>query len=189
MLLFFTSLTICRMPHEALGAELSRDYHERNRVFGVKRALFGVGTLAVFAALSQLGEASDPRATARSARAAAPAPAPRAAARVTGLAVREPAAHPGRGAARPLAAARDVLANPHARRLISVSFLQQVATGTVTTAAAYHTQYVLGDAGAFPLLLGCFFVASLVSIPLWLRVGRRVDKKPLLGGVDDGRRA
>ena len=77
---------------------------------------------------------------------------------------------------------RDVLANPHARRLLSVSFLQQVATGTVTTAAAYHTQYVLGDAGAFPLLLGCFFVASLVSIPLWLRVGRRVDKKPLLVG-------
>ncbi len=75
---------------------------------------------------------------------------------------------------------RDVLANPHARRLLSVSFLQQVATGTVTTAAAYHSQYVLGDPGAFPLLLGCFFLASLVSIPVWLRIGRRVDKKPLL---------
>jgi GPH family glycoside/pentoside/hexuronide:cation symporter len=100
----------------------------------------------------------------------------------TGLAVREPPAHLGRGAARPLTAVRDVLANPHARRLISVSFLQQVATGTVTTAAAYHTQYVLGDPGAFPLLLGCFFVASLVSIPLWLRIGQRVDKKPLLVG-------
>jgi GPH family glycoside/pentoside/hexuronide:cation symporter len=61
-----------------------------------------------------------------------------------------------------------------------VSFLQQVATGTVTTAAAYHTQYVLGDASAFPLLLGIFFVASLVTIPLWLRLGRRFDKKPLL---------
>jgi Na+/melibiose symporter-like transporter len=77
---------------------------------------------------------------------------------------------------------RDVLVNPHARLLVAVSFLQQVATGTVTTAAAYHTQYVLGDAGAFPLLLGIFFVASLVSIPLWLHVGRRVDKKPLLVG-------
>ena len=65
VMLFFTGLTICRMPHEALAAELSRDYHERNRVFGVKRALFGVGTLAVFVALSQLGEASDPRGTVR----------------------------------------------------------------------------------------------------------------------------
>jgi GPH family glycoside/pentoside/hexuronide:cation symporter len=178
-LLFFTSMTLSRMPHEALGAELSRDYHERNRVFGVKRALFGVGTLAVFAALSQLGEASDPRASALRFTVAASA-GTALLLLLTGLAIREPAAHLGRGGARPLAAARDVLANPHARRLLSVSFLQQVATGTVTTAAAYHTQYVLGDPGAFPLLLGCFFVASLASIPLWLRLGQRFDKKPLL---------
>ena len=179
MLLLFSSLTICRMPHEALGAELSRDYHERNRVFGVKRALFGVGALAVFAALWQLGEATDPRASALRLAIAASA-ATGALLLATGICVREPVAHFGRGAVRPLAAVRDVLANPHARRLLSVSFLQQVATGTITTAAAYHSQYVLGDPGAFPLLLGCFFLASLVSIPLWLRIGRRVDKKPLL---------
>jgi GPH family glycoside/pentoside/hexuronide:cation symporter len=179
VLLMFTGLTICRMPHEALAAELSRDYHERNRVFGVKRALFGVGTLAVFAALSRLGEASDPRASA-GALAWAAAAATALLLVATAFAVREPAAHLGRGAVHPLAAVRDVLANPHARRLVAVSFLQQVATGTVTTAAAYHTQYVLGDPGAFPLLLGIFFLASLVSIPLWLRVGQRVEKKPLL---------
>jgi GPH family glycoside/pentoside/hexuronide:cation symporter len=179
VLLMFTGLTICRMPHEALAAELSRDYHERNRVFGVKRALFGVGTLAVFAALSRLGEASDPRASA-GALACAAAAATALLLVATAFAVREPAAHLGRGAVHPLAAVRDVLANPHARRLVAVSFLQQVATGTVTTAAAYHTQYVLGDPGAFPLLLGIFFLASLVSIPLWLRVGQRVEKKPLL---------
>jgi len=179
VLLLFTSLTICRMPHEALGAELSRDYHERNRVFGVKRAVFGVGTLAVFGALWLLGDSGDPRRAALWLAAAASI-ATAALLVLSGFAVREPAAHLGRGATKPLAAVRDVLANPHARRLLSVSLLQQVATGTVTTAAAYHTQYVLGDPGAFPLLLGCFFVASLVSIPLWLRIGQRFDKKPLL---------
>jgi GPH family glycoside/pentoside/hexuronide:cation symporter len=179
VLLLFTSLTLCRMPHEALGAELSRDYHERNRVFGVKRALFGVGTLAVFGALSLLGEASDPRAAAF-ALAAGAGVLTAVLLVLTAAALREPAGHLGRGAAHPFRAARDVLANPHARRLLAVGFLQQVATGTVTTAAAYHTQYVLGDAGAFPLLLGCFFLASLLSIPLWLRIGQRVDKKPLL---------
>jgi len=179
VLLLFTSLTICRMPHEALAAELSRDYHERNLVFGVKRALFGVGTLAVFAALSQLGGAAHPREIALRLSVVAGA-GTAALLLMTGFAIREPVAHLGRGATRPLAAVRDVLANPHARRLLSVSFLQQVATGTVTTAAAYHAQYVLGDASAFPLLLGCFFVATLVSIPVWLRLGRRFDKKPLL---------
>ncbi len=167
------------MPHEALGAELSRDYHERNRVFGAKRALFGVGALLVFGALSLLSEASEPRAVAL--RLAGVAGIVTALLLfVSGFAVREPAAHQGRGAARPFAAVKDVLANPHARRLLSVSFLQQVATATVTTVAAYHTQYVFGDAGAFPLLIGTFFLASLVTIPLWLRLGRRFDKKALL---------
>jgi GPH family glycoside/pentoside/hexuronide:cation symporter len=179
VLLWFTTLTICRMPHEALGAELSRDYLERNRVFGVKRALFGVGALAVFGALARLGAAEDPRAAALAFAAAASA-VTAALLLLSGLTLREPDGHRGRGAAHPFAAVRDVLANPHARRLLSVSFLQQVGTGTVTTAAAYHTQYVLGDATAFPVLLACFFVASLVAIPIWLRIGRRVEKKPLL---------
>jgi sugar (glycoside-pentoside-hexuronide) transporter len=180
MLLFFTALTVCRMPHEALGAELSRDYHERNRVFGVKRALYGAGALAVFAALARIGAADDARAAAFAVAALAGA-VTAALLILAGLAAREPAAHAGRGASRPLAAARDVLANPHARRLLAVSLLQQLAMGTVTTAAAYHAQYVLGDADAFPQLLGCFFVASLVSIPCWIRVARRAEKKPLLG--------
>jgi glycoside/pentoside/hexuronide:cation symporter, GPH family len=179
VLLFFASLTLCRMPHEALGAELSRDYHERNRIFAVKRALFGVGALGVFVALALLAEASDPRRSA-SWLAAGAGVGTAALLLATASLVREPAAHLGRGAARPLTAARDVFANPHARRLLGVSLLQQVATGTVTTAAAYHTQYVLGDPGAFPLLLGIFFLASLVSIPLWLQLGQRFEKKPLL---------
>jgi GPH family glycoside/pentoside/hexuronide:cation symporter len=185
LLLLFTALTVCRMPHEALGAELSSDYHERNRVFGVKRALFGLGSLAVFAALSHLGAAVDPRAAALGVTVAGGAVVA-ALGLLAGLAVREPAAHTGRGAARPRAAARDVLVNPHARRLLAVALLQQVAMGTVTTAAAYHTEYVLGDARAFPALLGCFFVASLASIPVWLRVARRVEKKPLLSAAMAG---
>jgi GPH family glycoside/pentoside/hexuronide:cation symporter len=60
-LVLFTAQTAVRMPHEALGAELSRDYHERNRVFGAKRAAFGIGALGVFGALAALGEARDPR--------------------------------------------------------------------------------------------------------------------------------
>jgi GPH family glycoside/pentoside/hexuronide:cation symporter len=179
MLVYLTSLTLVRMPHEALGAELSRDYHERSRVFGVKRAVFGVGALAVFAALSALAEAESPR-TLALAMAVAAGGATAALLLVTAFGVREPAAHQGRGAVHPWAAARDVFANPHARRLLFVSFLQQVATGTVTTAAAYHTQYVLGDPGAFPQLLGIFFVASLVTIPVWLRLGQRFEKKPML---------
>jgi GPH family glycoside/pentoside/hexuronide:cation symporter len=64
--------------------------------------------------------------------------------------------------------------------LLLVSLLQQVAMGSVMTSAAYHTEYVLGDPGAFSLLLGTFFVATLASIPVWLRLARQIEKKPLI---------
>jgi GPH family glycoside/pentoside/hexuronide:cation symporter len=178
-LLLFTAQTAVRMPHEALGAELSRDYHERTRIFGARRAAFGVGALCVFAALMALGRASDPRAATFAL--VAPMSALGALLVFASCAVlREPEAHAGRGAAHPFAALRDLLANPHARRLLSVTLLQQIAMGGITTAAAYHAEYVLGDPDAFPKLLGCFFSATLVSIPFWVRLGRRFEKKALL---------
>jgi GPH family glycoside/pentoside/hexuronide:cation symporter len=178
-LVFFSAQTAVRMPHEALGAELSRDYHERNRVFGAKRAAFGVGALCVFGALVALGEARDPRAA--TFVLVAPMGALGAGLVLVSCAMlREPATHAGRGARRPFAALRDLLGNPHARLLLSVTLLQQIAMGGVTTAAAYHAQYVLGDPTAFPKLLGCFFLATLASIPFWVRLGRSYEKKPLL---------
>jgi len=177
--LSLTSQTAVRMPHEALGAELSRDYHERNRIFAAKRALFGVGALLVLVVLLRVGDAEDPRREI----ALLLIPLGVLGAGLVALAcfaLREPSAHLGRGPAQPLAALRDLLANPHARRLLAVMLLQQVATGAITTSAAYHAQYVLGDRDAFPKLLGCFFLATLVSLPLWIRLGRRFDKQALL---------
>ncbi|HEU4431420.1 MAG TPA: MFS transporter, partial [Myxococcota bacterium] len=142
--LSLTTQTAVRMPHEALGAELSRDYHERNRVFAAKRALFGVGALGVLVVLLRVGDAADPRRE----LGALLIPLGAFGAGLVALAcyaLREPAAHRGRGPAHPLAALRDLLANPHARRLLVVMGLQQIATGAVTTSAAYHAQYVLGD--------------------------------------------
>ena len=46
LLVFCTSLTMVDMTHTALGAELSPDYHERTRIFGVRRVLLGAGSLA-----------------------------------------------------------------------------------------------------------------------------------------------
>jgi len=185
MAIALTSQTAVRMPHEALGAELSRDYHERNRIFGARRAWFGLGALLVFVTLLRVGDASDPR------REIARLIVPLSALGVllVGIAcaaLREPAAHLGRGATRPVAALRDLFANPHARRLLAVVLLQQVALGAVTTSAAYHAQYVLGDPSAFPKLLACFFVGTLASIPIWLWLGRRYDKKPLLVAAMSG---
>ena len=178
-LVLFGAQTAVRMPHEALAAELSRDPDERTRLFAAKRAAFGLGALGVFGALAVLGEARDPR----GATFALIAPVSVASALLvlaSCAVLREPAAHAGRGARSPYAALRDLLRNPHARLLLGVTLLQQIALGGVTTAASYHAEYVLGDASAFPKLLGCFFLATLVSIPVWVRLSRSFARKRLV---------
>ena len=42
---FFLVWTVIAVPYESLGAEISQDYDERNRVFGVREGAFLVGTM------------------------------------------------------------------------------------------------------------------------------------------------
>ena len=44
---------------------------------------------------------------------------------------------------------------------------------------AYYTDYVLGDAAVLGSLLGVFFAASIVSVPVWVSLGNRFEKKQL----------
>jgi GPH family glycoside/pentoside/hexuronide:cation symporter len=73
-----------------------------------------------------------------------------------------------------------VLRNPHARILLGVFFLQQVGVGAVQFMAAYFAQYVMGDAQLLAPMMGSLFVVSLFSIPVWVWLGQRYDKKSLL---------
>jgi Na+/melibiose symporter-like transporter len=170
------------MPHDALGAELSDDYHDRTRIFGTRRVVFGIGAIAVFAAVSRLTAAADARSAAASIALAAGI-VTAALGLYTGLAMRERADYQGRGARRPLDALRDVWRNEHARLLLAVFFTQQLGVGALTIVAAYYTEYVLGIPDALPIVLGSFFVASLASVPVWIALGRRADKKQILIGA------
>jgi GPH family glycoside/pentoside/hexuronide:cation symporter len=55
LLIFFTATTIFEIPHGALGMEMSRDYHERTRLFSAKSFLgnlFAMGTPWLYALAS-----------------------------------------------------------------------------------------------------------------------------------------
>lgn len=179
IILFYTGMTIFNVPHDSLAAELSDEYDDRNRVFGIRRALFGVGTIFVFAAVWWLSQAADPRGDAQL-FAAVGAVATAALMLLTGTCIRERPEFQGRGARRPFQAFLEVLRNEHARLLLGVFFLQQIGVGAVTFVAAYYSQYVLGDAELFAPMMGSLFVVSLLSIPVWIRLGRRYDKKSLI---------
>lgn len=179
VILFYTGMTIFNMPHDSLAAELTDSYQERNRIFGIRRAFVGIGMMLVFGAVMWLSRSDAPRSDAR-AIAAAGAVVTALCMLATGIWIRERADYQGRGARKPFRAFAEVLRNPHARLLLAVFFLQQIGVGTITFMAAYYAQYVLGDARALASIIGSLFVTALVSIPLWVALGRRYDKKPLI---------
>jgi GPH family glycoside/pentoside/hexuronide:cation symporter len=179
VVLFYTATTVFGMPHDSLGAELSTDYHDRTRIFAVRRIAFGFGAAIVLLAVARLAASPTPRAEAFSLAAVA-AIVTSLLMLYTGSAMRERPEYQGRGAANPLAAVRDILANPHARILLGVFLIQQLAVGGITVMAAYHAQYVMGRPEALSMVLGAFFLVSIVSIPLWMVLARHFDKKPLL---------
>jgi GPH family glycoside/pentoside/hexuronide:cation symporter len=179
IILFYTGMTIFNMPHDSLAAELTDSYDDRNRIFGIRRAFFGVGTVFVFAAIAWLSQSSDPRSDARI-FAAVGAVVTTASMLFTGIRIRERSEFQGRGARRPFRAFAEVIRNPHARILLGVFFLQQVGVGAVTFMAAYYAQYIMGDPEFFAPMMGSLFVVSLLSIPVWVRIGQRYDKKSLL---------
>jgi GPH family glycoside/pentoside/hexuronide:cation symporter len=176
---FYTFRTVFGVPHDSLAAELSTDYHDRNRVFGIRRAFFGVGSILVFVALDGFLDSPETRTTTIRVTAAAGLLTAMAIT-FTAATVNERPENLGRGSASVRGAWRSVLANRHARLLLGVFFLQQIGTGGVTMMAAYYAEYVLLDSGAFVRIMGSLFGCSVLSIPLWIALGKRFDKKVLL---------
>lgn len=123
---WFTALTMFNVPHVSLGAELSPNYHERNRVFGLRQLHWGLGAMLAPVGLYLLIESPDPRATAVGLSLSV--------AVVTALLIlvpvirlRERSEYQRRRVARPAQALRDVSRNPHARLLLAVLAPERLA--------------------------------------------------------------
>jgi len=174
--LFYTAYTAFRVPHLALGAELSRGYHDRTRVFGIMQAVESIGMLAAAGALMMLERAEDPRAVARL-----------LAIGIGGFAtvmiiaaaatLRERSEFQGRGGRNPWHSFRDVLTNPHSRILIGVFFLEQLGFSTLVILLPYLSDYVLDSPGSTAIYLFGAIGSAMLSIPVWIAVSRRFGKK------------
>ncbi|MEM1436572.1 MAG: MFS transporter [Pseudomonadota bacterium] len=175
ILLFYTTYTAFRVPHLALGAELSRGYHDRTRVFGVMQMVESLGMLAAAGTLVFLERAEDPRTFARSLALGIGA----FAAILIVLAawrLRERTEFLGRGGSSPLRSFGDVLANPHSRILIGVFFLEQLGFAALVALMPYLSDYVLETPGNTGIYLFGALGAALLSIPAWIRLSQHLGK-------------
>jgi GPH family glycoside/pentoside/hexuronide:cation symporter len=163
------------IPHLALGAELTDDYHDRSRVYGTRGAAFTVGLLPAFAATQLVNNADDPRATA--AFVAMGAALVVALVLLVPLLVREREEFRSREAASSFRAMADVLRNAGARRILAVQFIDSLGTGVLGVLAPYMAEYVIGRPDLIAFLPAAYTVSVLASIPLWVLASRRFGKR------------
>ncbi len=173
---FYTAFTVYQIPHLSLGAELTTDHHDRNRVFGVQSASFSAGMIFAFGAMQFIMTSDNQRETARIATIVLVVAAS-ALLLIPPLRVRERPEHQGRGAASPIRAMRDVFQNPNARRLLAVQFVLMIGISVVGLLSPYQVQYVLKRPDMVGPLPAAFLVCSIGSIPIWVRLSRRFGKR------------
>jgi sugar (glycoside-pentoside-hexuronide) transporter len=177
---FYSAMTIFFVPHLSLGAELSKSYHERSRLYGVRHAFYTFGSILSLATFYLLIRAEQQGAdTVRDLALYLSV----GTALVMGLLIafagsqlRERAEYQGRVNENPFQAFRDVWRNPHARLLIVVTFIENIGSAAIGVLTLYVAQYVVGAPGLAPLFILCYMIPSTISVPLWIPLSRRFGK-------------
>ncbi|MCP5178365.1 MAG: MFS transporter [Pseudomonadales bacterium] len=177
---FYSAMTVFFVPHLSLGAELTDDYHERTRLFGMRHAFYTLGSILALVSMYLLinaeleGEAQVRLVAGTQAWIAAGVMACLLIFAVARL--RERAEFQGRAAPSPLRALRDIAANEHARRLYTVWFIESFGGAAIGALTLYITQYVVGAVQWAPLIILCYMVPSSLAPPAWLALSRRIGK-------------
>jgi Na+/melibiose symporter-like transporter len=179
-LLLWTSLlylgaTMISLPHNAWGAELSNDYHERSRIAGMREALVVLGTLlaAGLPALLPGGTLETLEVIPYGLAVVLPI-----AVLVALLLVPEPVIRQRRRTGNALRQGWKALkGNRPFLLLIAAYLVNGVANGLPATLFLLFARHVL-EANQWQegLLLLSYFLCGILSIPLWLACSRRFGK-------------
>ncbi len=174
---FNLAMTIFLTPHQALGAELTLDHHAVSRIFAWRQAAGYIGMVGCLVfGMPYLITAEDPKAAATTF------------AIVCGIAIvasiafstavlREPAGNRRRGGASSASAARDVWRNRYSRTLLTMIFIEHTGSGASMVVAPFLMKYVIGMPGSIGEIFMFYVGSSLLSLPLWVRLGRAIGKK------------
>lgn len=181
LFLVYTASTSFLVPHQALGAELSSDPHQRSRLFGMNYVTWQVGAAAAMATLAWVEAADAPREL-----------LPRITLPLAALSLvlmgactlrlRERSDYQGRGGPSVLRAFADVWRNPHARPLLLAFFIDSVGMAGTGILAPYVADYLLGGPQMLLFFFGFYMVPAVALAPLWPRLGQRLGKKRLWVG-------
>lgn len=174
---FSTGTTAFLVPHQALGAELTDDPHQRTRVFAWREA-FGVtgAALALVGGIGVLTNVDDPRSAALWITLGTSALI-----LVTVLVslpfLHERPEYQGRGGEGPFRAIRDTFRNPHARVVFLMVLILHMGGGASAVLSPFIMDYVIGDEEHTNVIFMAHISAQFASIPIWTALSNRRGKK------------
>jgi GPH family glycoside/pentoside/hexuronide:cation symporter len=180
ILFFYSAMTLFFVPHMALGAELTSDYYERSRLFGMRHLFYTAGSILSLGTMyllitEEFKLGGDVRDIAKDyALVAIGLMSLLVVYAVTQL--RERPEFQNRVQGSPIKAFQDIWKNPHARLLIIVTFIENVGSAAIAALTLYVTQYVVGAPTWAPLVILAYMVPSSLSVPIWLPLSRRFGK-------------
>lgn len=182
---FYSSMTIFLVPQMSLGAELTPNYHERSRLFGIRYAVGQVGAILALVGMQiliiaeQKSVAQHSNHLIRSTAFELSVLASLVTAALILFAVvrlRERPDYQGRKIKQPFAAFKDVWKNPHARLVIFVSFVENIGSAVIGLLTLYVAEYVVGHARLAPSIIFSYMICSAISPPMWIPLSRRFGK-------------
>jgi GPH family glycoside/pentoside/hexuronide:cation symporter len=178
---YFLFHTIYQVPHGALGSELTLDYDERSRLFGIQSLFILVGVLAASVAPSILTAGLDVE-NQRTVHALiagifAVALVVLYAALLRWVPERPDFAHSETNPLVP--GVRRALRNRPFRIFFFAGMISAIPAAIPGILIPYYTTYVLGvpDPEAWlGILLVTYFGAGLIAVPIWMRLAERFSK-------------
>ena len=180
ILSFYSAITLLNVPHMALGAELSEDYHERTRLFGVRHIGFTLGSILALVSMSLLiSEENNPDGDVRQLASSLAFYAIGAMSLMIFFSVSKLKENPdfqNRVNKNPFKAFKDVWINPHAKILIIVLFIENLGGAVIGVLTLYVTQYIVEAPAWAPLIIFAYMLPSALSVPLWIPLSRRFGK-------------
>ncbi|MBJ18224.1 MAG: hypothetical protein CL933_02255 [Deltaproteobacteria bacterium] len=178
LILWETASTAFYIPYNALGLELTRDYHERTRLFAWRQVIMTSGFAGALSFIYLMRTAEDERSTAFGLSLLIGVIV---ACVIVLCALRTPESegHQGRGGDGLLASFRDVARNPHALVLFFVFGLDAFGMGIVSTLSAYIMDDLVGRIDLIEALLAAWMLPQFILVPLWIRYSKRIGKKRL----------
>lgn len=177
---FYSAMTIFIVPHMSLGAELTPNYHERSRLYGLRHAAFTIGSILAVGSMHLLFQAEqESEAAVRGLAFQLSALAAIATAVFILYAVvrlRERQDFQGRVNESVFSAFKDVWKNKHAKLVLVVTFIEHTGSAVIGLLTLYVAQYVVGRPELAALIILSYMIPSTLSVPMWVPLSRRFGK-------------